>query len=115
MGSADLARQLIAEADRYEAAAKKLRDAASILSGENGVNGQHVATNGHIDRKPKKNSRLAQVRQFLLEHGPSPRRDILAETGIPVGSVATVLTEKNFNRDGEGLWSVREDENEDNS
>ncbi len=91
---------LEATAAAYEQAAKKLREAAEILR------------NGPVATSPSSNgmTRLDQLKQWLREHGPAPRSMILERIDMPHGTVASLLTKKNFNQDNEGRWKMKEEE-----
>jgi len=45
---------------------------------------------------------------FLSENGPTTRGDILRKTGLPRGTIAFLLNDKNtFSRRDDGKWIVR--------
>jgi hypothetical protein len=108
MGASDLAKQLRVEAARLEAAAGKLREAAVVLEGP-------ANKNGHTDRSTSADpsgTRLDQIRAFLREHGPLQRRDVFAGLPIPRGTLSALLTAEHFDRDDEGRWSVKDDDDD---
>ena len=54
-----------------------------------------------------KGTRKEQVRNFLLAHGPSYRKEIVANTGIPVGTVSYVLSDEMFRHlTDSGKWAL---------
>jgi len=58
-------------------------------------------------KKGGKRTRLSQLRAYIQEHGPLKRREILAGTGIPAGSIAPLLNVGNgFRHHTDGRWSV---------
>jgi hypothetical protein len=65
--------------------------------------------------KPQKTSskgrpdRFGQLMKFLTTHGPAKRKDILAHSGIPEGTVAYLLnTFQNFIQLPDGRWAIRD-------
>lgn len=80
--------QLRERARRYLLAADKINQAADVLE------------------PPRPYARrLAQVQNYLREHGPAKRTEIIADTGIPEGTVAFLLKDKRrFARDDERKW-----------
>ena len=53
--------------------------------------------------------RLVQLSKFIGVNGPISRRDIIAKSGLPEGTVGMLLNRKNFKKDDQGLWSLPED------
>lgn len=61
---------------------------------------RHSNSNGH-----GKESQKDKLTRFLIEHGPSPRAKIIAESGIPMGTVSNLLNKPGFARRGK-TWRV---------
>jgi hypothetical protein len=59
---------------------------------------QHGNGNGKETQKDK-------LTKFLIEHGPSPRAKIIAESGIPMGTISNLLNKSGFTRRGK-TWRV---------
>ncbi len=93
-------KELLALAVRLESDARKLRDAAEVL--------------GHgskIEAEPYNGTRAEQLAAFIARHNGSgaSRTEILQESGIPTGTVASLLgSGKRFKKDANGNWHVRE-------
>ena|SRR5437868_2339352 len=100
--TADELRQL---ANRYKEAAKKLLEAADVLEGME-------SANGSINRPRRTGTRYEQLVNFLRNHGPSFRKEILARSGLPQGTLSAMLTRKNFDQDGEGRWKPKSETDE---
>ncbi len=95
----DSRKQLLATAIRLESDAKKLREAADILS-----------HGSKIEPEPYNGTRAEQLAAFIAKHNGSgaSRTEILAESGIPTGTVASLLgSGKRFHKDANGHWHVR--------
>ena|SRR3990167_5405345 len=103
------AQQLREQARRFQEAADKLIEVASILDG-NDVDQSALPIHSRINGGRAKNgTRLEQLRELLMENGPMKRKDILARAGMPVGTVAGLLQPKHgFKKDDSGLWSAVE-------
>jgi hypothetical protein len=52
-----------------------------------------------------KKSRIQQLEEFLCEHGPMKRNDVIERSGIPAGTVNTTLNDKNFVQLSDGRWT----------
>jgi len=103
------AQQLREQAKRFQEAAQKLIEVASILDGDNAVESMSPVRSSVDGRRPKNGTRLEQLREFLRTNGPIQRKDVLARSGLPIGTVAGLLQEKHgFKKDESGLWSVIE-------
>ena len=55
----------------------------------------------------ERRSNYEKVREYLLANGPSERVEIMKATGIPVGSIGSVLA-NGFQTLGPGKWGLRE-------
>jgi hypothetical protein len=53
-------------------------------------------------------TRVQELREFLIKEGPMLRRDVIAKSGIPQGTVNTTLNDKNFRKLPDGKWSGEE-------
>jgi len=59
--------------------------------------------NGNANGVTRKDS----VESYLKEHGPTLRKDILAQTGIPVGSISSCLNDASrFKQLEDGRWDL---------
>lgn len=92
-------------AERYSEAAKKLLDAADILDGGPMGNGDG---RGSQHESGGKKTRLDELRAFLKKNGPSSRKEILAKTGVPSGTIGMLLKPPMFKKDSEGKWDIVE-------
>jgi hypothetical protein len=99
--------QAVALIDQKIESLKKLRDQLvqefgqsaplkAVAASVPGLNG-----GGRVNRKD-------QVADYIRLHGPSSRPDIIAGTGIPVGTVAYVLNDKERFQARRGKWNVIE-------
>jgi len=62
---------------------------------------QNANGNGHGTRRD-------QLVRFLTEHGPAKRATIIARSGMPKGSIAFLLNQKDyFARTSDGMWTAR--------
>jgi hypothetical protein len=52
--------------------------------------------------------RKKQIVDYLRDKGPSHRGEIIAETGIPAGSLSVVLQDADFENVGRGLWKAKD-------
>lgn len=91
-------KEILKTADKFEADARKLREAAEILA---------HSTSGEI--KPYSGTRAEQLAAFIQEHGgAATRTEIVEESGIPPGTVASLLgTGKRFAKDHRGYWKPK--------
>ena len=101
--------QLIAEAVRCEAYAKALRAAAALRNGA-APSGQPKRSIGASTAPANRGERIGQVENFLRKSGPKMRGDIVKATGMPVGSVKSVLANNRdkFERDSKNRWRIKE-------
>jgi hypothetical protein len=51
-------------------------------------------------------TRVHQLRNFLIAHGPSKRAEIIARAGMPKGTIASLLNRDEFVRRSDGKWQV---------
>lgn len=51
-------------------------------------------------------TRIQQLRDFLLQHGPAKRAEIIAGAGMPKGTIASLLNREDFVRRSDGKWQV---------
>jgi hypothetical protein len=59
---------------------------------------------GEVEPKPKRKESLID---FLVFSGPRTRKDICAQTGIPEGTVAFVMRDREvFRQNSDGRWDV---------
>jgi hypothetical protein len=56
-------------------------------------------------------NRLRQLRDFLQQHGPLGRKQIIEQSGIPEGTVGMLLQEELFMRDKDKRWGLRPEKN----
>ena len=113
------ANDLLQHASEMEAAgktlldtAKQMREAAAVFSGlvASSGNGQKTLAprqGGRKSQSTKEQTRLEQLTEFVLANGPITRRDAKAMSGIPAGTVGTLLTQKNFQQMKDGKWMVK--------
>jgi hypothetical protein len=102
--AADMERQ----GKRLLDAAKKLRDAAAVLS--DGVPGE-AAKRRKPGRPSKKDgtSRLDQLKRFVRSRGDVSRKEAKTESGLPPGTVGSLLTRKyGFAQREDGRWTCPE-------
>ena len=90
----------------------------SLLAEEFGpspvISGKSVAVtisandNRHVSVKGNRKgaTRKDELVKFLVANGPSKRAKILAETGMPKGTVAFLLNDSAFVRRSDGTWDV---------
>lgn len=71
------------------------------------------AASGDVTRKPQNGSgggrpdRFGELVKFLTTHGPASRKQILAQSGIPQGTVSYLLSSyKNFQQLPDGRWGT---------
>ncbi|MCX7012476.1 MAG: hypothetical protein NTW86_07935 [Candidatus Sumerlaeota bacterium] len=108
------AKELIDEALRHEQLARLLRKTAEEMKRfeSSGSSASLDPTPGINEREKggsSARSRKEQLIAFLNEHGPSTRREILEHSGIPVGTIATLLVRKaEFEQTGK-KWTVKKD------
>ncbi len=89
------AKELSNTAAKLESDAKKLREAAEIMNRQN-----------KSDPVPYSGTRAEQLAKFLEGHGGgATRTEIVLESGIPPGTVASLLgSKKKFAKDSKGFW-----------
>jgi len=125
----EMARQHQAEAERHQLAAKKLLEAATALD-EVGLPpvqtaGQRVSVSRSASTDTRRyegkigvsvgvagvgggGKRVEQLTEFLRARGPMKRKEIIAEAGMPEGTISMLLAQKEkFVQDEEGRWKVR--------
>jgi hypothetical protein len=56
---------------------------------------------------PVPETSLDRIRKFLQGNGPTRRTKISDGTGIPMGTIAGLLTPENGFERNEGLWSIK--------
>lgn len=61
-----------------------------------------------VAKKPE--TRKEAIIKLLKEEGPLSRSEIINKSGIPQGTVATVLTDKDTFKSKDNKWYVAEDE-----
>jgi len=62
---------------------------------------------GHVPIKGQNGKRKEELKQFLVSNGPSKRAKIIAESGIPRGTIAYLLNSNSeFVRRNDGKWQV---------
>lgn len=88
-------------------AARKLNEAADILEGMSLPNSEPIQSSRNGNRKRGKKTRKQQLKEFLLEHGPATWSDLLKQTGIPRGTLATLVGDKEIFDQNEGKWIVK--------
>ena len=103
-------KDLINAAARREVEARKLREAAEILGYTNSTS-QVVKHEKQASRaKPFNGTRAEQLKDYLhgKHGGGATRQEILAESGIPAGTVASLLGfSKKFIKDRHDHWHIR--------
>jgi len=100
--------ELREQARHYQDAADKLIAAAEVLEGFGQSNGHPPAAAGKRKRRRgRSGGRLEQLKKFLKDNGPAIRQHIIDNAGLPKGTVAYLLKEKNgFAKDEKKLWHV---------
>ncbi len=93
----DTTKKLLDAAAALERDAEKLRGAAAVLN--------HV----HHEPIPYEGTRAEQLAKFIIERGgKASRPEIVRESGIPPGTVASLLgTKKKFEKDDNDLWHIK--------
>lgn len=88
-------KEMVKTAEKLELDAKKLREAADIM--------QH---NIRFEPSTFDGTRAEQLAAFIEKHGgKATRTEIVEESGIPPGTVASLLgTGKKFEKDKSGFW-----------
>lgn len=62
-------------------------------------------SNGHV----KPSGRKLQLAEFIQQHGPMARGEIIEKAGMPEGTVAYCLNDKDFFQQAEnGTWDITE-------
>lgn len=92
-------KELERAAKKFEEDAKKLREAAQILSRA-----------GAPETADYNGTRADQLAKFIEKHGGAAERKlIIAESGIPAGTVASLLgSKKKFEKDRRGFWHPKQ-------
>jgi hypothetical protein len=101
--------QAVALIDQKIVSLKKLRDQLAQEFGQAAPLKAAIASIAGSNRAGRV-SRKDQVEKFIKEHGPASRPEIIEATGIPVGTVAYVLNDKQRFFARKGKWHVREEE-----
>lgn len=78
----------------------ELAAAQAILPVEN----QEVAISEHGSRK-------SMLREFFLKNGPQTRKELLEKTGLPLGTIASLLT-RHGKRAGQMKWDWDEEKSD---
>jgi len=60
-------------------------------------------------------TRKDQLTKFLTDNGPSKRAKIIAESGMPRGTIASLLSKDGFVRRSDGKWQVDENSAQENT
>ncbi|MCZ6688680.1 MAG: hypothetical protein O7H41_03655 [Planctomycetota bacterium] len=91
--------ELRSEARGHLELAKRLELAASVLEGKD-----PTIRAGRVNQT---DGRLGKIRAYIIDHGPSLRKDIVTGLGIPKGTMSMLLKEENgLVKLGNGLWDV---------
>jgi hypothetical protein len=96
---------------------KSLKELRDRLADEFGFNGNRERTLPLPFKTPDNRRKATSakptnrevVTKFLKENGPHARKDIATMTGIPVGSVAGVLNDKEHFFSKDAKWHLREE------
>ena len=105
------------QAERLKLASIKLMEAAEILDGIPARNG--AGMRGQFEKKvfvpssskphKKTGTRVAQLKKFLAEVGPSSRKAIMEALKVPIGTLSYILKDENgFAKDENGLWTIKQ-------
>jgi hypothetical protein len=82
--------------------AKKLLDAAAAIEEAYG------SRNTGKTRENGRGGRRTQLIEYLREHGPMKRTELIANSGVPAGTIAHLLRDgEAFEPDGNGGWRVK--------
>lgn len=97
-------KDLIVEAERMEQNARKLRDAADVLG--------NIAPATTLSRNVVPNNsrtRAEHLAEFIAKHGgAATRQEIVRESGIKPGTIASLLgSKKRFRKDAHGKWHIK--------
>lgn len=60
--------------------------------------------------KPQENGkddRRTQLIEYLKAHGPTKRADLIVKSGIPAGTLASLLRDEAFKQVKRGVWRLR--------
>jgi hypothetical protein len=89
----------------------KLQQTKELLLSEFGNNGTRQRSQPAVgpSREQLTGTRKQQVAEFLRQHGPTPRREIVERTGIPIGTIAYVLNDSETFRQSHGKWDVKKE------
>lgn len=92
--------------DKLEDKIRALKQARDTLIEQFG----DAPPSGNHRRKNRKSGRRDEVIAFLRKNEPVKSVDIVAQTGIPIGTLGGILKDKKtFARDGESKWSLIKD------
>ncbi len=96
----DVTKKLLDQAAKLERDAEKLRAAVAVM---NSVHHEPIPFNG---------TRAEQLATFIAEKGGgATRTEIVRESGIPPGTVASLLgTKKKFEKDQNDIWHIKNKE-----
>ena|SRR5258707_15371347 len=95
-------------AEQHEDAARKLRDAADVVDGI-GSTAPPGKPEPPANNAPKEHrSRLDELYHLLKTKGPMKRKEILAVSEIPSGTIGMLLKPPKFTKNDEGRWGVTE-------
>ncbi len=91
-------KEMLAAAEKLEVDAKKIREAVDIV--------EHTV---RFDPCPFEGTRAEQLAAFIEKNnGHATRQEIIAGSGIPAGTVASLLgSKKKFTKDQRGFWHVK--------
>ncbi len=92
--------ELVKTAEKLEQDAKKLREAAEILSHTTPV----------VEKQEYSGTRAEQLTAFLAScGGGATRPQIVDKSGIPAGTIASLLgSGKKFDKDKRGFWHPKQ-------
>lgn len=96
-------KDLIQEAERMEQNARKLRDAADVLGSINRL------TSAAQSMPNNSRTRAEHLAEFIAKHGgAATRQEIVRESGIKPGTIASLLgSKKRFRKDAHGKWHIK--------
>ena len=103
------AEQLIEEADHWESYAKKLREAAAMLSSPTTRTPRPLHTQTK-NGAAAPGERKAQLMDFLEKNGPTAFKKMVDGSGIPMGTVKGLLSRfggDTFHHNKDGRWELK--------
>ena len=101
---------ILAEIERMEEVIKELRKSLKTLKG---TGHSTVPQNGRNPARSagKGGPQLRSLKEFVKEHGPLRRKDIIKKSGIPIGTISSNLKKNNgFRKDAMKHWYVPKSE-----